>query len=469
MFELRRPSLRLTTGLALLVAGIVEMHTMTTTLRGQAQLQERVVRSVRASVATLRPRLQELLRKGDAVAWRAAIEEARSAGLGRELAVLSADGSVLAARPAPGPAPPSWSDDDKDLLAAEGDLTLGPLLGGSVRLVSYIGFRTDAGLQVLFVATPVPEVVEDLRDRRTLLISHALVLGLLAVAGALAAFPDRPAARSIPTAESPFEVAMQRLHDVSQRDKATLHRVEEELREKSALARAGELAAGVAHEIRNGIGAISGYARLIEGSADAAAQESARAIREECRTLTTVTDRFMEFVRDEKLNRAPFDLGRMLSRVVARERRAIPDADVGVRVLGTVQIEGDEELLERSFENIVRNACQAVGDTGQVRVEAANEEGRVVVRVSDDGPGLSGDAESPLRPFFTTKAGGSGLGLPIALKIVRLHQGTLELKPGKPRGLVVEVRLPVNESLPKVAVQPANGPADGGPSNGLSS
>jgi signal transduction histidine kinase len=103
---------------------------------------------------------------------------------------------------------------------------------------------------------------------------------------------------------------------------------------------------------------------------------------------------------------------------------------------------GDEELLERMFENLVRNARQAAGERGHVLLAAAREGESVLVQVEDDGPGLPPEVQGGIRPFFTTRPGGLGLGLPLANKIVRLHRGELLLKPRSPRGLTAQVILP---------------------------
>jgi signal transduction histidine kinase len=107
---------------------------------------------------------------------------------------------------------------------------------------------------------------------------------------------------------------------------------------------------------------------------------------------------------------------------------------------------GDEELLERAFENVVRNAREAAGMGGHVWVDVARDGDDVVVEVADDGPGVPGSVDETLRPFFTTKKGGLGLGLPIALKIVELHHGRLMLAGRDPHGLRVTVRLPADAS-----------------------
>lgn len=236
---------------------------------------------------------------------------------------------------------------------------------------------------------------------------------------------------------------MARLHERSLRSQQELRKVEEELREKAALARSGELAAGIAHEMRNGIGTILGYARLIErggGEAD----DAARAIREECETLEAVIRRFMDFVKDERLLRARFDLKRTLVRVVARESRGRMAPPVATRVPDApVEYHGDEELLERAFENLVRNALEAAGPAGHVALEIKSDaDAALVVTIADDGPGLPRDLRENPRPFYSTKPRGLGLGLPLAVKIVRLHGGDLAFADRDPHGLLVTIRLP---------------------------
>jgi len=122
-------------------------------------------------------------------------------------------------------------------------------------------------------------------------------------------------------------------------------------------------------------------------------------------------------------------------------------------------IEADEDLLERAFENLVRNARDAAGPSGQVWIEVERGRDSVLVTIADNGPGMPPDVRSSLRPFFTTKSGGLGLGLPLAYKIVRQHGGDLLLAERSPHGLAVRVRLPVARSTPNVSVTDGNPPA----------
>jgi signal transduction histidine kinase len=230
--------------------------------------------------------------------------------------------------------------------------------------------------------------------------------------------------------------ALTREHEAERRE------LRERLEASAPMARAGELTAGMAHEVRNGLGTILGYARLIErGVTSASAVEAAHSIREECEALETVVRRFVDFVKDETLHIAAFDLRRTLSRVAARESRG-PGAEVILERGSEAVVHGDEELLERAFENLVRNGREAAGPGGHVWIGAESADPLVRVTISDDGPGLSAQARASLRPFLTTKPGGLGLGLPIVYKIVGLHQGEILIGDRSPRGLAVSVGLP---------------------------
>lgn len=284
--------------------------------------------------------------------------------------------------------------------------------------------------------------------RTTLLVNGAILLGSLAVA----AFSFARRGRSTDAAPQPaleaYEEAMGRLRDqrerIDQEHRGEMERFAASLADKETMARAGELTAGMAHEVRNSLHTIQGYARLLEKedqSPDAAG--ATVAILHESEMLQSAVKSFVDFIKREELDLAPVDLHRLLPRVVAREERARAGPVVSIGGdLPEATLAADGDLLERAFENLIRNAREAAGPSGRVEVDWQVSFGRLIVSIVDDGPGLRPDGV-PGKPFATTKPGGLGLGLVTAIKIIGLHAGTLTLtdRP-KGRGCVARVELP---------------------------
>jgi signal transduction histidine kinase len=440
---MRRP--RLALGLALIVIGLLDLQALVWTLGGHARVRERAAEGLRDALAQLRPRLAQVLSPGGAPAWEAAARAVVAAGIAPVAETFDVGGRSLAA--APRPTASRWVTDAElsRLRAGEVVLTGG---GDSQTLVGNV-LLPSGGDEVVIRAFDVhPELAADLRERQRLFAVQGIALLALLAAGALLAVPlAPPAADTAPRALLAYEEAMELLR--ARGEKLSVEHDEErrrltgQIEDREALARAGELTAGIVHEMRNGLGTIVGYARLLEKVPET--REHARSIREECETLETVVRRFMDFVTRETLSVAEFDLGPMLERVMARESRRHPSAVVRLSAAGASRMKGDEEMLERAFENLVRNALEAAGAKGHVWIEAALTAHHVTVSVIDDGPGLTDEVRRSLRPFFTTKPGGLGLGLPMALKIVKLHGGELTMggSTRSPRGLTVHVRLPV--------------------------
>lgn len=272
-----------------------------------------------------------------------------------------------------------------------------------------------------------------LASERTVIAQHALIL-LAALTGLVLVvlYRDGPHEDTGLPALRAYEEAMSRLRLRDDERLAAFdrekHALTSILRDRETMARAGELTAGIVHEVRNSMGAIAAQARLIEKSDDERLRRPALAIAEEVKTLQLVMDRFLDFIRTERVQDMEFDLSRLVERVAARER-GHHGAGTVIQVAGvTTLVRGDEDLLERAIENVLRNACQASGDGGRVEVKFGADATHAFVIVEDSGPGIS-DVEKALRPFESGRAGGLGLGLPLVLKILTLHQGSLELGP----------------------------------------
>jgi signal transduction histidine kinase len=437
---------RLALALAIGVAALVEIHAFVQNLQAQARERERVVRDERRAIQSAAPLLARALESPDPAVLHETLREIIGLCQAAEIEIRGADGRPLLALPGPPPVEHWPTARELDGLMGGGVLTVGPVGGAAGRVFTYMSIRTGSETRTLRIAKEAGELVERLRDGQRLMMTHGAALVVLVLALALLLLRERSRLASPPPALRAYEEAMDRLRErgqeLTRRHEAERRVLEAHIEDQDALARAGELTAGIVHEVRNGLATILGHARLLE--AVPAASESARAVREECETLETVIRRFMEFVRREELQRAPLDLGRLLGRVIARESRSRPGAEVRL-VAGTGTggpFLGDEELLERAFENLVRNAREAAGASGRVGVTLEEVGGGRLVRVSDDGPGLPDEVRAGHRPFLTTKPGGLGLGLAIALKVVRLHGGSLVLADNRPRGVVATVTLP---------------------------
>jgi PAS domain S-box-containing protein len=211
-------------------------------------------------------------------------------------------------------------------------------------------------------------------------------------------------------------------------DVTPLRELEEQLRLKEALARLGELTAGIAHEFRNGLATIHGYSRLLRPEAlPDAYRPYVDGIRQESESLGHVMTNFLKFARPDLTSFATVDLRAIAQRAADDlSRELTPETDV--KVEGTfAPVDGDEVLLRQVFGNLIRNAaeaCTTARVTPTVRVRGSVDGRACRVSVDDNGPGIPDDARTRVfEPFFTTRSRGTGLGLAIVQKVVVNHNG----------------------------------------------
>jgi PAS domain S-box-containing protein len=222
--------------------------------------------------------------------------------------------------------------------------------------------------------------------------------------------------------------------------------LEEQLRLKEALARLGELTAGLAHEFRNGLATIHGYARLLDpATLPDQARTCVEGIRAETTSLGEVVTNFLRFARPEEMTMAPVELRSVLTSAI----RDVPGAADAVKLEGNfATINGDEVLLRRAFSNLVRNSLEACAEAGMpphvyVRSDIVGNATQVVFE--DNGPGFAPEYLSKVfQPFATTKANGTGLGLAIAQKVIVSHNGNISAGNRPEGGAVFRVRLPTS-------------------------
>jgi len=234
-------------------------------------------------------------------------------------------------------------------------------------------------------------------------------------------------------------------------DLSTVMDLEEQLRLKDSLARVGELTAGIAHEFRNGLATIHGYSRLLDlERVPPDFRPYVQGIREETEELGQVVTNFLNFAKPAELTLAPVDIGAIAERAAEEIRGEARSRGGDVEVRGIFGIvEGDEVLLRQAFSNLCRNALEAcAGVTPHIVVEGTREGNGVLrVTVTDNGPGLDAKvADRIFRPFFTTKARGTGLGLALVLKIIVTHNGRIHAANAPSGGACLTVTLPLRSA-----------------------
>jgi two-component system CheB/CheR fusion protein len=224
-------------------------------------------------------------------------------------------------------------------------------------------------------------------------------------------------------------------------------RSEEQLREQAALARLGEMAAVVAHEVKNPLAAIKGALQVIGGRMPAESRD--RLIMGDVvarvDSLNDIVQDMLVFARPRDPHLAPVPVAELLEDTAALVRKDPAHASLGVTVTGARPIVPlDVEQMRTVFLNLLLNAAQASGPSGRVQVTIDVDDLAAAVAIADDGPGIPADVRPKVfEPFFTTKHRGTGLGLPTARRVVERHRGTIDIDCPAAGGTIVTVTLPM--------------------------
>jgi len=229
-----------------------------------------------------------------------------------------------------------------------------------------------------------------------------------------------------------------------------LIKTHESLRRNERLAAMGQMAATVAHEIRNPLSIIKGTADVLQskyGSKDTA-DELFGFIPNEVRRLNRLVNDFLTFARDRDLEYNSVDLADTVTQTLSRLRDEMQAANVELQTEfeQIPEVRHDDEAINQVLLNFTINAIQAMKDGGRltVRLNSLNRRGRryVCVEVKDTGPGFQESPEKIFEPFYTTKTSGSGLGLAICRRIIEKHDGWIEAESKKEVGTTMRFYLP---------------------------
>jgi PAS domain S-box-containing protein len=231
-------------------------------------------------------------------------------------------------------------------------------------------------------------------------------------------------------------------------------RAEQRLVEQGALVRLGQMAAVVAHEVKNPLAGIGGAIQIIggrlpEGSPD---RQIVREILARIAALDASVKDLLLFARPRLPQRVSLPLRAMLEETVALLRRDPQAQGVTVRLPERdVVVAGDAEQLRPVLLNVLLNAAQAMQGQGEVRLDLEARGGEGVLVVADQGPGIAPEVlDKVFEPFFTTRSRGTGLGLAIARRVLEMHGGSIDIRCPATGGTLVEIRLPL-ATVPQVA------------------
>ncbi len=235
-------------------------------------------------------------------------------------------------------------------------------------------------------------------------------------------------------------------------DLSRIRALELEIKQKEKLAAVGILAAGVAHEVRNPLSSIKGYATYFSSLFDPQSdnKKAANIMAEEVDRVNRVISELLEFARPIQLELKKTRIFELVDKAL---RLIKYEADpAGIKIISYVEpnlpeVEVDKDRLAQVLLNIFINAIQAMPSGGTLTVNVKAMENRLQFEISDTGRGISPqDQANIFNPYFTTKKRGTGLGLAIAFKIIESHGGTITIESLKNKGTTFVISIPLEQN-----------------------
>ena len=224
---------------------------------------------------------------------------------------------------------------------------------------------------------------------------------------------------------------------------------EERLAQQAALARLGQMAAVVAHEVRNPLAGIKGAMQVLMGRRVGGDPDwlIMREVVARIDSLGDMVNDLMAFARPSPPHPSTFPLRPLLQEAIDAVRRDPIASTVDVTLEGTdVLVTADAPMIRGALLNLLLNAAQAMDGQGAITVSLTRSDQQCTIDVRDSGPGVPAEIRDRVfEPFFTTKARGGGLGLPIARRTAELHGGSLSLSHPEPAGAVFTLVLPCSQ------------------------
>ena len=229
------------------------------------------------------------------------------------------------------------------------------------------------------------------------------------------------------------------------RDITEKRKAEEMLLKSEKLTVVGELAAGIAHEIRNPLTSIKGFVQLLQQGM--MKEEFFEVIMEEFNRVESIIKEFLTLAKPQEIQLRKININKVLQDVETLLRSEAYLQNVQIHYLKENAIPPfmfDENQIKQVFINLIKNSIEAMPDGGIVKIQALTEGSNVLIKISDNGIGIAEERLQKLgEPFFSNKEKGTGLGLMLCFRIIRQHKGTIVFKSKENEGTTVELRLPL--------------------------
>jgi two-component system sensor histidine kinase AtoS len=251
------------------------------------------------------------------------------------------------------------------------------------------------------------------------------------------------------------------LHDITE-----LKKLEARIRQSERLAGLGTLAAGMAHEIRNPLSAIKTFVQLLPRKIDKPGflEKFNRTVPRETERINVLVEELLELSRIPRYEFATTDINELLRQSVDAVEEDLQRSNVEYHQDlqdNLPLIQADSNQLIKAFNNLIRNAIQAMPDGGRLTTRIFYEEsaddgkqsitqtnGKIIIIFQDTGQGISPkELQQIFNPFFTTKDSGTGLGLPITHKVITEHGGRIDVESKKGQGTKFTIQLPIDEKI----------------------
>ncbi|WP_028580662.1 two-component system sensor histidine kinase NtrB [Desulfogranum japonicum] len=230
-------------------------------------------------------------------------------------------------------------------------------------------------------------------------------------------------------------------------DITLIQEMEQQLERSRRMSALGKMAAGIAHEIRNPLGTLRGFAQYFgrHSAPDSNGKEYAELMIQEVDRINHNVSALLQFARQQPPEIKLFNLNNLVKKAILFARQSVPDDSIQFvfQDVPVVHMQGDQNMILQVLLNLLRNATCACNNKGTISIQIQHQENTVVVKIKDNGKGMTREEQLHMfDPFYTTHKSGTGLGLAISHQIIEQHHGRFEVTSTHGHGTTISFILP---------------------------